>query len=145
MGVFQGLFDFLHIGRNSDMPKTCGQLGRPTTRPESFEVKQAVEEVCSVVTYLAQKKNISIHREVDAAVRAVTLDLQKFKQVLLNLLSNAVKFTNDGGTVNILVNPHEQNRLRLQVRDTGIGIKGGGPGETLHRISATRFGRKPAV
>jgi signal transduction histidine kinase len=43
--------------------------------------------------------------------------------VLFNLLSNAVKFTNDGGTVNVLVALHDQTRLRLQVQDNGIGIK----------------------
>ena len=34
-----------------------------------------------------------------------------------------MKFTNDGGTVDILVSPYDQSWLPLQVRDTGIGIK----------------------
>ena len=34
-----------------------------------------------------------------------------------------MKLTNDGGTVDILVSPYNQSSLRLQVRDTGIGIK----------------------
>jgi len=43
-------------------------------------------------------------------------------QVLQNLLSNAVKFTPENGTVNITVLFDEQRRIRLQVKDTGIGI-----------------------
>jgi signal transduction histidine kinase len=72
---------------------------------------------------MAQKKNLVIRREVNRAVDEVTLDQQKFKQVLFNLLSNAVKFTDEGGKVDILAGPHDGARFRVQVRDTGIGIK----------------------
>jgi signal transduction histidine kinase len=64
-----------------------------------------------------------IHSEVEPSVDEVTLDKQKLKQVLFNLLSNAVKFTEDGGTVNIIANLNDEARLRLQVQDSGIGIK----------------------
>jgi signal transduction histidine kinase len=53
----------------------------------------------------------------------VTLDQQKFKQVLYNLLSNAAKFTDNGGKVEIHVAMYDAYRLKLSVRDTGIGIK----------------------
>lgn len=43
--------------------------------------------------------------------------------MLYNLLSNAVKFTNDGGTVEIVAASEGAHRLRLHVRDSGIGIK----------------------
>ena len=53
----------------------------------------------------------------------VTLDQQKFKQVLFNLLSNAIKFNHDGGKVGIRAEPHDTDRFKLVVNDTGIGIK----------------------
>jgi signal transduction histidine kinase len=43
------------------------------------------------------------------------------KQILLNLLSNAVKFTNKGSVT--LSATCEGSRVRLEVRDTGVGIK----------------------
>ncbi len=52
----------------------------------------------------------------------VTLDLQKFRQVLFNLLSNAVKFTEPGGQVRLRLLPLENERVCLEVSDTGIGI-----------------------
>jgi len=53
----------------------------------------------------------------------VTLDQQKFKQILYNLLSNAVKFTGDGGMVSLAASRKSQDRFQFQVSDTGIGIK----------------------
>jgi signal transduction histidine kinase len=53
----------------------------------------------------------------------VTLDQQKFKQVLYNLLSNAIKFNHDGGEVRISVEPYDTDRVKLVVSDSGIGIK----------------------
>jgi signal transduction histidine kinase len=58
----------------------------------------------------------------------VRADRSKVEQILLNLLSNAVKFTEPGGSIDITVNV--EDRVRLHVRDTGIGI----PAEQLERI-----------
>jgi len=99
------------------------EAGKMELFSESFSISRAIEEVCSVVVAMALKKNITVHRAVDPTVDAVTLDQQKFKQVLFNLLSNAVKFTNDGGQVDVIVIPHDETRLRLQIKDTGIGIR----------------------
>jgi PAS domain S-box-containing protein len=98
------------------------EAGKMELFPETFALPQAVDEVCSVISQMAQRKRIAIHRQLDQAVSTVTLDRQRFKQVLFNLLSNAVKFTDDGGQVGIQVEPHDAQCLRLQVRDTGIGI-----------------------
>jgi protein-histidine pros-kinase len=99
------------------------EAGKMDLYPETFSVGKAIEEVCSVVGPMAQRKGIAIHSEVEAAADAVTLDRQKLKQVLSNLLSNAVKFTEDGGSVNIIGDLYDHARLRLRVQDSGIGIK----------------------
>ena len=78
---------------------------------------------CRSASTLAKKKNIDLRIEIDSTLKDVALDQQKFKQVMLNLLSNAVKFTDDGGRIDVIADPYKSDRLRLQVRDTGIGIK----------------------
>jgi PAS domain S-box-containing protein len=97
--------------------------GRMELYPEEFLMAKAIDEVCSVISPLASKKGIAVRKEIAPGIEKVTLDLQKFKQVLFNLLSNAVKFTNDGGRVEVVAGPYGTQRLRLQVRDTGIGIE----------------------
>ena len=91
-------------------------------RAESFSLRQAIEEVCTGVASMAGAKGIAINRDTGAAPREVTLDRQKFIQVLYNLLSNAVKFSDEGSEVVITAALHD-GALQLDVRDRGIGIR----------------------
>ncbi|HEX7466783.1 MAG TPA: ATP-binding protein, partial [Usitatibacter sp.] len=52
---------------------------------------------------------------------AVYGDEEKIRQIMLNLLSNAIKFSFAGGTISIECTEAE-SRVRIAVRDTGIGI-----------------------
>jgi PAS domain S-box-containing protein len=99
------------------------EAGKMDVHPETFSVGKAIEEVCSVVGSLALQKRLAISSKVEPSADEVTLDRQKLKQVLFNLISNAVKFSEDGGSVNILADLCDEARLRLQVQDSGIGIK----------------------
>ncbi|HKV12626.1 MAG TPA: PAS domain S-box protein [Thermoanaerobaculia bacterium] len=123
------LVDILNSGRhllqliNDVLDLAKVEAGKIELFPEMFSLPNAVEEVCSVIAPLAQQKNIALQMEIAPTVNNVTLDLQRFKQVLYNLLSNAVKFTEEGGRIEILAMPCDSNRVELQVRDTGIGIK----------------------
>jgi protein-histidine pros-kinase len=91
--------------------------------PEQFTLRKAIEEVCAVAQPIAQKKRIRMEIAIAPELGEITLDQQKFKQVLYNLLSNAIKFTDNDGQVEVLATNHEPERFRLVVKDTGIGIK----------------------
>ena len=91
--------------------------------PETFRIKKAIEEVCDIAGAIAQKKEIEIHTQIAAELDRVTLDQQKFKQVLYNLVANGIKFTNQGGRVDIVCSPCDTNHFKLSVQDSGIGIK----------------------
>jgi PAS domain S-box-containing protein len=123
------LNDILNSGRhllqliNDVLDLSKVEAGKMELFPEAFTLSKAVDEVCAIVSPLAKTKNITIHSEIAPQVESITLDQQKFRQVLFNLLSNAVKFTDNEGRVEIIAGLHEANRLRLQVRDTGIGIR----------------------
>ena len=56
-----------------------------------------------------------------APTLAVRADAEKLRQILVNLLSNAVKFTDGGGRVELAC-ADDGERVRVVVRDTGIGI-----------------------
>jgi protein-histidine pros-kinase len=122
------LGDILSSGRhllqliNDVLDLSKVEAGKMLLHPEAFALAQAIEEVCSVISPLSRQKRIVIRREVALTLASVTLDRQKFMQVLYNLLSNAVKFTDDRGEVRIIADPDGAAGLRLAVCDTGIGI-----------------------
>jgi signal transduction histidine kinase len=99
------------------------EAGKLEVNPERFSPAKAIEEVCAVVTGIAQKMSVTVKCSVAAELVSVTLDEQKFKQICYNLLSNGVKFTGPGGFVEISVSVREGGRFELLVKDTGIGIK----------------------
>lgn len=51
----------------------------------------------------------------------ITADEERLTQVMVNLLSNAVKYTERGDKIEILVEEN-QEEIRIQILDTGIGI-----------------------
>lgn len=99
------------------------ESGRMELNPEAFDLQTAVDEVMVVAGQLAAKKGITIEHNLTALLATVTLDRQKFKQVLFNLVSNAVKFTREGGHVSMTIDTESAAILRAQIRDSGIGIK----------------------
>jgi PAS domain S-box-containing protein len=99
------------------------EAGRMEVHPELFGLREAVEQVCAVVSPLAMQRGITVRREVTGAPESVTLDRHKLIQVLYNLLSNAVKFTNDEGHAALLIDRPSPAVLRIRVTDDGIGIR----------------------
>src|SRR5437879_11080838 len=69
------------------------EAGKMEINPGTFSLPTAIDEVCAVVKGIALKKQILLGVNIAPGLQDVTIDEQKFKQVLYNLLSNAVKFT----------------------------------------------------
>lgn len=101
------------------------EAGKMELFPEEFNLAEALDEVCVVVSPLAKKKNITIRKNVAADTGSILLDQQKLKQVLFNLLSNAVKFSDSNETVEIDAGLKDADRLQIRIKDNGIGIKPG--------------------
>jgi PAS domain S-box-containing protein len=98
------------------------ESGRMEFHHESVNLARLVGEVRDTLRGLAAEKRIRIELAMDPALAAVSLDPAKFKQVIFNYLSNAIKFTPEGGSVTIRTAPQGET-FRLEVEDTGIGIK----------------------
>jgi signal transduction histidine kinase len=123
------LQDILNSGRHllqliSDiLDLTKVGSGKMGLYPERFSIRKAIEEACALSQPVALQKAIQINVNVAPKLGEVTIDQQKFKQILYNLLSNAIKFNRNGGQVEVLAEPGDTNRFKLVVHDTGIGIK----------------------
>jgi PAS domain S-box-containing protein len=98
------------------------EAGRMDFRFERHLLQTLVVEVRDVVRPAAEKKSIALAVDVPAGLGA-TLDPARFKQVLYNYLSNAVKFTPEHGRIDLRIAREGQGSFRLEVEDTGIGIR----------------------
>jgi PAS domain S-box-containing protein len=99
------------------------ESGQIELHAQVLNMADVLAEVTETLSQLAEAKQISIHQEVTAELGAVVADPAKIKQILYNFLSNAVKFTPKGGRVNVRAKRDEAGALRLEVDDTGIGIR----------------------
>jgi len=99
------------------------EAGKMEFRPETVEVASILHEVRDVLRILADKKKISIHLEVGEGVTRVVSDGARLKQVVYNYLSNAIKFTPDGGSIQISAFADGAGSFRIEVQDTGPGIR----------------------
>lgn len=54
-------------------------------------------------------------------INAYITDIGRTKQILTNLIDNAIKFTSDG-KIDVMYHPATNNKLKIAVRDSGIGI-----------------------
>ena len=107
------------------------EAGKFVLDPQPVDMAESVATCLEMTRRRAEETGILLSANVPANLPVLIADPRSVKQILLNLLSNAVKFTPKGGTVSLNVQALD-GRLRLSVRDTGIGI----PGKTLARIGA---------
>jgi len=86
-----------------------------------FKISEVFEKSIKIVEPLAKDKCIEISTELkyDPVIRG---DMRKIMQVMLNLLSNAIKFNRENGKIYLRAMKAGSN-LRVEVEDTGIGIK----------------------
>lgn len=102
------------------------EAGKMTIEQMDFNLRDVVEEVGAIFARRAHEKGIElltlIPTDVPTALRG---DPVRIKQILTNLVSNAVKFTDKGEVVISVEVMHKADkaiRIRLSVKDTGIGI-----------------------
>lgn len=98
------------------------ESGKTELSIESFDIKASIEEVIKILQPIAAKKSIEISFSLSEKINIISLDKNKFKQILYNLISNAIKFNHANGKVTIITAEDEPGFFIMKVTDTGIGI-----------------------
>jgi PAS domain S-box-containing protein len=104
-----------------DLAKT--EAGRLDFHPEPADLAQLMREVAAILSATATFKRIQVEVEPDPTLSDVIIDPVRFKQVVYNYLSNALRFTADGGKVVVRTRADKDDWFRLEVEDTGVGIR----------------------
>lgn len=107
--MVQGLLDFQKL-----------EARKIEVTREAVDVIALTRSIWSDFLPLLHRKGLDGHFECEPDSAVVGLDRYLFERIAFNLIANAVKFTEQGTiTVALMV---VQDRLRLEVHDTGIGI-----------------------
>lgn len=85
------------------------------------------ESIYQVFLPVAQSKNIKYTLKIDPDIHlSLKTDEQHIRQILQNFVNNALKFTPEYGSVSVYVQlistDHDTQRIKISVKDTGIGI-----------------------
>ncbi len=103
------------------------EAGRLELEKVSFDLRDKLDELLSLMTVKAQDSNVTLSLEIAEDVPPALIgDSTRLMQILINLTNNAIKFSEEG-TVIIEVNAKALSSpntilLQVSVEDTGIGI-----------------------
>lgn len=92
----------------------------------SVDIKSAVNVAISILSVLADKKNLQLNNEVFESCPRVKADEDRLIQIFCNLIGNAIKFTKSG-SITIKAEGEQTSEgstqyQKISVIDTGIGI-----------------------
>jgi signal transduction histidine kinase len=107
------------------------EAGGGRLEPRSVSLNRLVSDLEHAFHVLALQREIDFRVEREASLPdEVFWDADRINEVLGNLLSNAFKFTPHGGTVELILEPMDDDAVLMRVHDSGAGI----PPEQLPRI-----------
>jgi PAS domain S-box-containing protein len=97
--------------------------GKVELRLETVDAHASLRHALEVWQQQIEEKGLEVTLHLSARRHHVRADPARLQQIFWNLIGNAVKFTPQSGRVTLRSSDAPQNRLVLQVADTGIGIE----------------------
>lgn len=102
------------------------EAGKMTLDHRDFSPSEVLKASDEMLVPVAQRKAIALQVDLDRLPKVLRGDDTRLSQMVVNLLSNAVKFTETGSfqlNAGVREDGVDQIVLRIEVRDTGIGIE----------------------
>lgn len=97
------------------------EAGELELNPQLLDLEELVNHTLLEISALAQAKNLSLIVTRNLNNTIVFNDAARLQQILTNLLTNAIKFT-ETGNIWVEISEIPKNRVKISVKDTGIGI-----------------------
>jgi signal transduction histidine kinase/CheY-like chemotaxis protein len=111
LGIINDILDFSKI-----------EAGKLSIEKIDFDLFRVVDTIIGLLELKIHEKNLELIVSYDKNLgKNFYGDSLRISQILTNFMSNAVKFT-EQGEVGLYITKIAQDRLRFEVRDTGIGL-----------------------
>jgi two-component system, NtrC family, sensor histidine kinase KinB len=105
------------------------ESGRIQLREEELHIAEVVTSSLQPLQIQFKEKTVRLVQDLQPDLPPLRADEQQISWVITNLVTNALKYTPSGGTVTVAAR-HDAGGIRLEVKDTGVGI----PAEYLDKI-----------
>jgi protein-histidine pros-kinase len=127
--VQEGTSSILKAGRhllsliNEVLDLASIDAGRFAISLEPVQLGPVILQALELISPIALEANITLDYQADlCAEEAVLADRQRLLQVFINLISNGIKYNRPKGQVTIRCESINENRIRINFEDTGVGI-----------------------
>ena len=90
---------------------------------ELLNVKQIINSTKKLIANELKLNSICLKDSVSDSLPSIVGDMQKMQQVFVNLLVNSIHVMPNGGTIYINAHQEPEGYIRIDVKDTGTGIK----------------------
>ena len=114
---------------------------RPMTmQRQETHVQDIIRHALRMIETQAREKGITLQADLPADIPAAGIDPDRMQQVFLNLYLNALGAMETGGMLSVALTELPKGRIRIEVRDMGVGIAP----QDLGRIFDPYFTTKPS-
>ncbi|MDZ4784873.1 MAG: hybrid sensor histidine kinase/response regulator [bacterium] len=92
--------------------------------PKKIEIvlDTILKDISTIIRSQAIEKGHKLNYIKSEEALALMCDKRHLRQMLINLLTNAVKYTPEGGVIDVWAERTPGNRVKINVKDSGIGI-----------------------
>lgn len=101
------------------------ETGKIAVQMERVDLSELIREILNTLEPLGKEKGLEIDFVDDPTAPVIRTDRGKVRQIFTNLIGNAIKFTERGAIRIRFIHPPSQERISVEIRDTGIGISEG--------------------
>lgn len=88
----------------------------------SIDIKNLINKMIRKFNSLSSELEVLMSIEIEPNIKEVNCDVDRIEQVLTNLIDNALRHTPKGGKIIIRVKKKSEEKLVIEVEDSGIGI-----------------------
>tara|TARA_R110002072_G_scaffold142853_1_gene288528 strand:+ start:105716 stop:107440 length:1725 start_codon:yes stop_codon:yes gene_type:complete len=98
------------------------ESGKLSLSLEPLALESVMHECREMIETQARERGISVLFPQEIIPYHINADRTRIKQILINFLSNAIKYNRAGGAVEVSCNRVEPGRVKISVRDGGVGL-----------------------
>ena len=100
------------------------ESGKMELVPVDYDMASVLSDIVNMTMPKAKEKGLAYHFTVDPDMPSVLSgDEIRVRQIILNITNNAIKYTDEGSVSIVVMFNRKEDRLIVQVSDTGIGIR----------------------